>query len=365
MDEGKIGVREAIWLVTLAISAKAFFASPSMLVGLVGNTGWYMTLVSALTALVGFLFIVLLQKRFPGKDIMEIFDRTLGRFLGFAFSGLLALYLLFKGITRIAEFNEVIKVYVFPLSPNWFITGIYVVCVFTLCMLGLESIARFAKLFIGFMLAGFFVVLVLNAQNYHPNYLYPILGYGLDKTLLQGVVRSSVYGEVILLAVFAPSLQGIKHIQREGMTGIALSAALICLSLLSYTLTFPYYMARDITAPMYEMATLIDYGRFLQRVEPIFLFIWITGTLISTTIVVYSFFWVYCQIFRIQDKKPICIAGCILLYASALMHKDIEAILDYVRWIRNYGSIFVFILPLISLAAALIRKKGEKDLCVK
>ncbi len=360
IQEGKIGVREAVWLVTLAISAKVFFASPSMLVGLVGNTGWYMTLISALTALIGFMFIYLLLKRFPGKDIMEIFDITLGRFLGFTFSGILAFYLLFKAVTRVAEFNEVIKVYVFPLSPNWLIIGIYVVCVFTLCTLGLESIARFAKLLVYFMLAGFLAVLILNSQNYNPNYLYPILGYGLDKTLLHGVVRSSVYGEVILLAVFAQSLQGLKHIKKEGVIGILLSAVLISLSLLSYILTFPYYTARDITAPMYEMATLIDYGRFLQRVEPIFLFIWITGTLISTTIVVYSFIWIYCRIFRIQDKKPICIVGCILLYAVALMHKDLETILDYVKWNRDYGAIIIFILPLVSLTAALIRKKGAK-----
>lgn len=360
IKEGKIGVREAIWLVTLAISAKVFFTSPSMMVGSVGNAGWYMTLISALIALIGFMFIYLLLKRFPGKDIMEIFDISMGRFLGFAFSGLLALYLLFKAVTRIAEFNEVIKVYVFPLSPNWLIIGIYVVCVFTLCILGLESIARFAKLLIYFLLAGIIVVLVLNIQNYHPNYLYPILGNGLDKTLVNGIIRNSVYGEVILLAVFAESWQGIKHIKREGIISIILSAVLISLSLLAYTLTFPYYTAKDITAPMYEMTTLIDYGRFFQRVEPIFLFIWIISTLISTTIVVYSFIWIYCRIFRIQDKKPVCIAGAVLLYAIALMHKDIETILGYVQWIRDYGALFVFILPLLALVVALIRKKGAK-----
>lgn len=360
IKEGKIGVLEAIWLVTLAISAKVFFSSPSTLAGLVGNTGWYMTLISALIALVGFMFIYLLLKRFPGKDLMEIFDISLGRFLGFAFSGILALYLLFKAMTRIAEFNEVIKVYVFPLSPNWLIIGIYAVCVFSLCILGLESIARFAKLLIYFLLAGVIVLLILNIQNYHTNYLYPIFGYGLEKTLTNGIMRSSVYGEVILLAIFARSMQGTNHIKKEGIIGIVLSAALISLSLLAYTLTFPYYTAKDITAPMYEMATLIDYGRFLQRVEPIFLFVWITSTLISTTIVVYSFIWIYCRIFTIQDKNPICIAAAVLLCASALMHKNIETILNQVQWIRDYGSLFIFVLPLLSLVVALIRKKGAK-----
>lgn len=362
IKEGKIGVQEAVWLTTIAISAKVFFASPAILSELVGNTGWYMTLISALVAFIGFIFIYLLLKRFPGKEIAEIFDLAVGRFIGFALSGILALYMLFVSFTRIAEFNEVIKTYVFPLSPNWYIIGIYIACVFVMCTLGLESIARFSKLTIFLMLSGFVIIIALGTQNYHMNNLFPIFGKGPDKILVNGIARSSVYGEVIILAVFARSLQGMKHIKKEGMISIALSALLVSLSLLSYTLTFPYYTAKEITSPMYEMATLIDYGRFLQRVEQLFLFIWIISTLISTTIVFYSFIYIFCKIFKMQDKKPILLGGSIILYAMALMHKDISTIfLVNVQFMRYYGSFVIFVLPLITLIIARIRKQGADN----
>ncbi|MEN6624223.1 MAG: endospore germination permease, partial [Smithella sp.] len=326
------------------------------------NTGWYMVLLSAAIAFVGFLFIYLLLKRFPGKDIAEIFDLTLGRILGFVFSGILALYMMFIAITRLTEFNEVMRVYVFPLSPNWYIIGIFVVCVFVLSRLGLESIARISKLLFYPILAGSAVVLILGYQNYNLNNIYPIMGHGLSKTITTGISRSSIFGEIVILAIFASSFQGVKFIKKEGILSIGLSALLLSVSLLAYTLTFPYFVAQEITAPMYEMSTLIDYGTFLQRIESLFLFVWIITSLISTTIIFYSFVWMFCKMFRIQDKNPIILGGVVILFAAALMHKDIITVIyGSVEHIGNFGSLAAFILPLSALIIAVIRKKGVKQ----
>lgn len=78
---------------------------------------------------------------------------------------------------------------------------------------------------------------------------------------------------------------------------------------------------------VYRMAELIDYGPFFQRIEPITLFIWIISALISTTIVFYSFVWIFCKMFKIQDKNPVILGGAIIVYAAALIHKDIITII--------------------------------------
>ncbi len=83
-------------------------------------------------------------------------------------------------------------------------------------------------------------------------------------------MRSSVYGEIIVLAVFAKSFQGAQYIKREGLISLGLSALILSSSLLFFSLSFPYHIGREIIAPMYEMAALIDYGQTLQRVEPVF-----------------------------------------------------------------------------------------------
>lgn len=359
IKEGKFGPQEAIWLTVITISAKVFYTSPSIVSSLVGTAGWYMTLISLFAAAIGFTFTYLLLKRFPGKNIIEIFEITLGRLLGFIFSALLALLMIFIAAVRAREFSEVLKVYILPLTPMTLILILFIGTVVILNILGLETIARLSKLSIYAMATGFFIVLILGTQNYSIHRLFPILGYGIGKTIYHGVIRSSVYGEVIILAVFAGSLQGIKHIKKIGYTSLVLSGFFISLSLLAFILTFSYYVAMEVTSPMYEMATLIDYGRFLQRVDPIFLFIMTVSSLISVSVVFYAFVSIYCKMFRIQDRKPVILGASIITFTLAIAQRSIsDVIFGSVQNIRDYGGLFFYIPPIISLIAAKLRKKG-------
>lgn len=362
IKEGKFGVQEAVWLMVFAISTKVFYTSPARVVDLVGNAGWYMTLISMSVAILGFTFIYLLLKRFPGQDIASIFADTLGGPLGFVFSAILALYLLFLATNTISEFAEVTKVYVFPLTPSSLIIGIFVVGVLIMCILGLETQARFAKLSAYTILFGFILILALGIENYDVNRLFPILGYGADKVLRHGLIRSSAYGEIIILAVIAPSLQGTAFVKKAGYTGLILSGFFISISALAFALSFPYYTAQEITAPMYEMAELINYGRFIQRVEPIFLFIWFFSSFTSISILFYCFISTYCRIFKIRDIRPIALGAAIILFTSSLFQIDLGVgAAQRIQNIRQYGWIPPFILPFIALVVGVLRKRGVKS----
>lgn len=360
ISEGKFGPQEAICLTTTAIAAKVFYTSPAILSGLVGTAGWYMTMISASVAAIGFAFTCLLLKRFPGKGIIEIFEITMGRLFGFIFPFLLAMLMISIAAIRTREFADVLKVYILPFTPTSFILILFIGTVVILSILGLETIARLSKLTAYVMAVGFFVVIALGWQNYSLHRLFPILGYGIGSTVSHGIIRNSVYGEVISLAIFAPSLQGISHIKKAGYTSLVLSGFFISIALLAFILTFPYYAAMEITSPMYEMATLIDYGRFLQRVDPIFLFIMVISSLISVSAVFYAFVSIYCKMFRIQDAKPVILAASVIAFTLAVSQKSISDLtLGSVQGLRNYGGIVFFIPPIISLIAAKLLKKGE------
>jgi spore germination protein (amino acid permease) len=335
------------------------YTSPAIVSSLVGTAGWYMTIISACVAAAGFTFIYILLKRFPGKNIIEIFEITMGRILGFVFSVLLAMLMAGISAVRMREFTEVLKVYNLPLTPPIFIMILFLGAVVTLNLLGLETMARVSKLVAYTMVAGFFIVIALGQQNYSTHRLFPILGYGIGNTVYHGVIRSSVYGEVIILAVFAGSLQGIEHIKKAGYTSLILSGFFISIALLAYTLTFPYYSAMEITSPMYELATLIDYGRFLQRIDPIMLFILSISSLLSVSIMFYAFVSIYCKMFRIQDTKPVILAAFIIIFTLAISQRSLSDVaFGSVQYLRDYSGTIIFIPPLISLAAAVLRKKG-------
>src|SRR5665647_849681 len=311
IKEGKFGPQEAISLITIIIvTGGVCFTSPSSVAGYVGTAAWYMTLISAATAALGFTFVYLLLKRFPGKNIVEIFEITLGRFLGFIFSGLLLALFLLSPATILREFTEVTKVYVFPLSPPSYIMGLFIIGVMLLGILGLETQARFSRLVAPILLVTFVVGLILASQNYDLYKLTPILGYGIKRTIYHGLTRSSVYGYAVILAVIASSLQGTKHIKKIGYISIVASGILVAVSL-------ELYIAASI----------------------------------------------YCKMFRIQNIKPVIIPFSIIMFTIAMIPKDFGTLISgYINLIAEYGWTVFYILPIIALITAKLRgKKGEGE----
>ncbi len=72
LREDKFESREAVAMLVITCMAKVFFTDANIIARRVGTTGWYMVLISAGVAAVGFSFVYTLLKRFPGKNIMEV-----------------------------------------------------------------------------------------------------------------------------------------------------------------------------------------------------------------------------------------------------------------------------------------------------
>jgi spore germination protein KB len=363
--EGKFGLSEAICLITVVNANKVLFTSPSHIVRLVGTAGWYMTLISAAVAAVGFTFVYLLVKRFAGRDIVEVFNIVLGPFVGLIVSAAFAALFMFNAGITMGEFTEVFKVYVLPESPKYFIVLIFIIPVVIINYLGLETLARIARISAYFLLAGFIAVLVLGFQNYNFYRLFPLEGRGIGKTLYHGLARSSVYADAVILAVIARTLQKTNNIKKAGYAGIAISGLLISAALMAFSLAFNYHTGAEITSPMYQMTTLIDYGRFIQRIDPIFLLTWNVSSFISVSLLFYAAVSIYCKMFEMHDTRPVIIALSTVLFATAMLPENISSVsAGFIQKIREYGWILYHIPPLITLAIAVLRKKGSKKVCV-
>ncbi len=363
IKEGKFGVQEAVSLLVITSVAKVFYTSPAMVMKVAGTAGWYMTLVSAMVAGIGFIPLWFLLKRFPNKNIMDIYDIVLGRIGGFIFSLVLFLLILATLTANIREYTEVLVVYIFPLSPPQYLITLLFVVIILAAYLGLETIARLSKLFGGILLLGLMAVLLLTMQNYDINHLFPFYGYGVKAILSNGFLRSSAYGDLIIISIIVKSLQGISHVKKAGSLSLIITAAIIPIVILAFSLSFPYDTGREVTAPMYLMTTLINYGPFFQRLESIFLYIWNISLMISSSALFYMLLMVYSHMFNIKDKRPMIVPLAIILFSLTLMVENISRLITvYLQLLRTYGWVFFFLPPTFALLIAIIKgKKGDAE----
>lgn len=363
LKEGKIGVFDATTIIIIMLSSKVLFTSTRTIVENLGPAAWYGTLISALTALAGFYLLAFLMDKSRLQELVPVFETAFGRLLG----GLLLLVIGFLFTINAAlfgrEFVEAVKVFFYPLSPPSFILIIFILAVMALLYFGLEVITRCASLFFWPIVAAFVIIFVFAVPLYETANLFPFLGHGLTQTVLTGLTRSSVYTDVIALAVFAGSLQGAKNFKKAGVTALILSGLIIGASIFFYTMAFPYKVSAENTIPLLTLTREIEYGRFFQRFESIFLLAWSVSALLTAAISLYAALSIYCKAFRMDDHRVLVLPLAVIMFCLAIMPRDISSIaFIYVAALRQHSWTVQLGLPLLALFVAMVRgKKGGRS----
>jgi spore germination protein KB len=362
IKEGKFGFLEAFALVTIMVITKIFYTSPFAIIKELGTAAWYGTLISCLTSLLFFGLIYLLLKRFPGKDLYQVFEAVLGSKLGKTLILTFAVYFLYYAGVNIREFIGILKVYSKPLTPAEILAAALLLVAIALAYVGLEGIARTAYIFFYLIIGGLLIIIFLAIPAYELDYLKPWLGYGLDKTVLIGILRSSAYDEIIILGIIINSLHGLKNFKRIGVAclifiGLTFSICLACI-----LAAFQYTVASEHLSGMFQLSRIIYYSRFFQRVEAIFLFIWVFASVITVSLAFYIALSSYCRAFKINNHRPLLLPFAFLAFTVTFWPDNIAQVLEiHVKIIRQYSFLILYLLPLLVLAWSLITgKKGGK-----
>jgi hypothetical protein len=129
IKEGKFGLLEAICLTTLVIVPKIFFTSPMAITKDLGTAAWYGTLISCITSIIFFMFLYLLMKRFPQKNLVQVFEASLGKILGKTCAIIFCAYFLYYCGVNVREFLGNAQGFYSPVySPEYHTFYIFIYC---------------------------------------------------------------------------------------------------------------------------------------------------------------------------------------------------------------------------------------------
>lgn len=361
IKEGKFGLSEAVSITTLLMVSKIFYTSPVVTIRLVGTSAWYMTLISCVTATFLFLLVYLLMKRFPGKNLIQIFEEVLGKVLGKIFGVFFSWFILYYSAMNLREFMEILKAYVLPYTAPSLILWSFIAVCMILAYLGLEVIARVAYLSMYPIYIGLILLLFLASNYYNPDQLKPYFGYGLGTAVYHGIFRSSAYAEVMLLALASNSLNNVKELKRAGLISLGITGVTLSICLMLYIMAFGYPAGCENLSGLFQLSRIIYLSRFIQRVESIFLFIWTMCSIVTVCSSFYMSISSYCKTFSIPDQKPIVFTFGILLYTIAIIPKNVAEIIEvHMKIIREYSGIWIFGGPIIVLfLSVILGKKGR------
>jgi spore germination protein (amino acid permease) len=358
---------EIICALITIICTQIFLNFPRVMAESAGTAGWILIIYVSIIVFILFAVISKLYKKFEGKDIIDISD-YIGGNIGRVFVGtILLIYMVFIVSVVLREFGEDLKIIALRLSPISFVMLFFLAGMIVSAFFGLEALVRIGVIIVPITFVGFTGILIGALQYSDFSRIMPILGFGPRSIFIESLPRISIYSGLILLFFLPPFIKSHKDFKKIGYISIGISTFNLTVSVLVSLLVFQYPTAIENFLPMFQLARLINYGRFFQRVESLFSLLWIGSALHYLSIGLFLILYIFKKTFKIEYYKPLIIPFAIILFTASLLPKNlVEAIELETKFFRNIAWVVVFGMTiLLLLIGNSIRKKpvkgGEKN----
>ena len=136
------------------------------------------------------------MKPFPGQDILDISEFLFGKYFKILVGILFICYLLSTCSYLLRDFCEGLKIIYFTKTHIYYILAIFVITIGIVAKLGDKAVINANMLILPIALFGIIFILFANTKNLVPQKIFPILGYGVDKTFISGIGNLYSFGNI-------------------------------------------------------------------------------------------------------------------------------------------------------------------------
>lgn len=360
MKKHHIGIREAASLGIIFVITKIFLPFPRGMAEYGGTAAWIIVLIAILLSPLSWWGIRgLLTNAKGGSSLITATEEIWGPFFGSLINFIYFLFFFMLTFIVLREFSDIIATDILPLTPISVILLALLIPVSLIARSGMEILGRISWLTVGIIITSLLVLFVGGLMTYSdPRALTPIWGTGKFQVIKMGIIKSSLFTELLAFGFIVPRMRKTKEWGIAVWVCIVVSSVILLSTIITYLYIFPYPTATRINFPLLEVSRIIIAGRWIQRVESIFLIVWLLCTIIKLSVGMYCSAATLSQILHLPKDQLLIFPLAIIMYHLALM-PDNE--MDAVAWdsgiLRTYGSIGSIILPLLTWLVGILRKK--------
>jgi spore germination protein (amino acid permease) len=359
-----IGNWEVITILINAICTKIFLNFPRRMAEGGGTGGWILTVYVSVLAIIGFYIVQMLYKRFEGKDIIDIGEYIAGRAGRIVVGMVAAIFFMFVICVYLRTFSEIMKMVALTVSPISFVSLFFIVVMIVGAYFGMEAITRIHSVAVPIVVAGLILIVVAVFPYMDFNLAFPVLGTGVSDIFVEGFMNVSVFAEIFFVFMLIPFLKYHKNFKRSGLIALGFSALFLFASAFVYNTVFPYPESIERVLPIYQLARLISYGRFFQRIESIFVIIWAAAALLYVMVGFYLALYSFKKAFKLEYIRPLILPFAVIVFSLSMLPRNLISAVKletgYARfwaWAVTFGM--TILLPLI---ARFIKKKDKRKI---
>ena len=360
----KIGTWEAVATIGCISLIPILLTIPTYAVETFGTATFLHNVYTTILTLIIISIIFALYKNFSNMDIVDIAKYVGGKPLQIIVGIVVILYLFILCILTFSEFTQNLQNVLFPDAPQEYISILFGIGILISVYLGARGIFRTGSIItpiiaVGFILMFFILKTDIDVTNY-----FPIFGNGITTFFSQGFNRIGRYEGIFFILLIIPY---VKNYKKVGYLSFLMTTLLILPIIFLLVGIIPYPSIVENYFPVFELTRLISLGRFIQRVESIFILLWILATFIYLSLSVHFIIYIFQKIFDLKYTQRLIPIFTTTVVAISAILRSFEVIIK----IRNFFFLYIsayalYIFPIFLLILAVLKRRREcKKLIIK
>lgn len=322
------------------------------------TAAWLATFLSGLVALILFLPTARFMSRHPGLDLVGLGRMAAGE-PGAILTGVaVALICLPQIGLVIRQTVEMAVSSVYPHTPETFATVALTICFVAGAFGRVSDLVRLCQSFFPVTLIA---VLVLVGGSFawgRMRYLLPFWGPGPLPVLKSGGFLAAEFGLPLLCVLnAAPFLENSRQLALGSVVLLLGSTVLYAATAVVYLMTFPLPFGYSLTFGLHEMARLVIGGRFLERLEGIWLFVWFYATASYLAAVLQTAAVAWSRAFHLRGHRLALPALVSFSLIIAMMPPDQGRAIAWHETVMPYELAVGLGLPLLLTLMAIVRER--------
>lgn len=364
MPKTKIGTTEAIMMILTTVVIHSILSLPKTILTSQKSASILNVIYVSIIAIIVACLIFKLFKKFPGLDIIDISEQLGGKFFKNIIGIVFMSFFIVSSSILLRNFCESIKIVYYPMTDIIFIIGIFVVSVCIANSLDFSASLKTNLIVLPIVFASIMFLFFANMKNFSTEKIFPVLGDGVYNTFVTGLINLSAFSGISFLYFLPPLLKEPKHFKNISLTSVGLTAIYLLLTVATLLFMFSFFLDINEIMPLYNAARYIEIGSFLQRLESLFLLIWILAFACYLSIATKFAMGIFKKLTNITTKKPLNNICGLLIFAIALLPSNYAVSQQFESKIYPYlviGVVFVLGIGILILAN-LFKRKHKNNL---
>lgn len=358
--DGQLDRRECIATIGCLVLIPISLSLPNLSALDYGNASFLHAVYMTIIAFIFFTILFKMYSKFLDKDIIDVSEFVGGKFLKI-FTGLIIIaYLILASIATLSEFDENIRNILLDEAPSSYILTVFFIVSVIGSFIGIKAIFRTGTLTLPVIfLCGFIIIKALIEDIDYTNFT-PIFGNSINNFFTKGSFSLGRYEAFYIFLLLAPN---IKDLNKTVTKSFFAASVLLLACFFMFFGIFSYPSITEGYSILYELVRMVSYGRFIQRIESIFILIWLIVTFIYSSLALSLTAQTIKKIFNIEYFKRIIPSIAIIVISSSLTLKSHTDVINLRKFLIDFmcPAIFIYSFIIVAIARIKLSSKGMKE----